>query len=78
MIHTVHDLNPAFAVIEKLGGKTALAGELGLHKSTLTRWCQPRPEGTGGQIPQKYWPSLMGVARSHGVRLGLKDLAVLE
>jgi hypothetical protein len=32
-IPTVHTLTPAYTVIEKLGGKTAVADQLGLNKS---------------------------------------------
>lgn len=77
-IPVVHTLEPAYSVIEKLGGKSAVAEALGLDKSTLTRWCQPKPMGTGGLIPQRYWPQLIEMARSQKVRIGLKELAAVE
>lgn len=77
-IPVVHTLEPAFTVIEKLGGRSAVANELGLDRSTLTRWCQPRPAGTGGVIPQRYWPQLIEMARQQRVRISLKELANVE
>lgn len=77
-IPVVHTLEPAYSVIEKLGGKSAVSEALGLDKSTLSRWCQPRPGGTGGLIPQRYWPHLMQMARDQRVRIGVKELAAVE
>jgi hypothetical protein len=77
-IPVVHTLEPAYTVIEKLGGKSAVAQALSLDKSTLSRWCQPSPQGTGGLIPQRYWPQLMQMARDQRVRIGLKELAAVE
>lgn len=77
-IQVVHTLEPAYTVIEKLGGKASVAERLELDKSTLSRWCQPSPQGTGGLIPQRYWPQLIEMAREQGVRLTLKELAAIE
>lgn len=77
-IPTIHTLDPAFTVIERLGGKSAVADALKLDKSTLSRWCQPRPHGTGGMIPQRYWRDLTGLARCKGLELAFKELAALE
>lgn len=77
-IAVVHTLDPAYTVIEKLGGKAAVADALALDKSTLSRWCQPRPMGTGGLIPQRYWPQLIEMARESRVRITLKELANVE
>jgi len=77
-IPVVHTLNPAYTVIEKLGGKSAVAEYLGLDKSTLSRWCQDKPAGTGGIVPQRYWPQLIEMAREQRVRIGVKELAAVE
>jgi hypothetical protein len=77
-IPTIHMLEPAFSVVEKLGGKAAVADTLNLDKSTLSRWCQPAPQGTGGMIPQRYWPQLVEMARKQKVRITLKELCALE
>ena len=77
-IETIHTHEPAFTVIEKLGGKSYVAEQLNLDKSTLSRWCQPKPMGTGGTIPQKHWARLLEMAASQRVRLTLKELAAIE
>lgn len=77
-IPVIHTHDPAFTVIEKLGGKTTVAEALSLDKSTLSRWCQPRPLGTGGQIPQRHWAQLMAMARKQGVDITLEELAAVE
>ena len=77
-IPTVHTLAPAYDVIQRLGGKTEVADRLNLDKSTLSRWCQPRPEGTGGQIPQRHWPELMKMAHEKKVRIKIEELVAVE
>lgn len=78
MIPTIHTLDPAYSVIERLGGKSAVAGELGLDKSTLSRWCKPAPDGTGGVIPQRHWPQLIAMARRLGVDISVRELVAVE
>lgn len=77
-IPTIHTLEPAYLIIERLGGKSAVAETLKLDKSTLTRWCQPRPYGTGGMIPQRYWSALVRMARLQSVDITLQELASVE
>lgn len=77
-IPTIHTLSPAYDVIQRLGGKTEVADRLNLDKSTLSRWCQPRPEGTGGMIPQRHWSELMKLARDKKVRIKLEELIAVE
>jgi len=77
-IPTIHTYEPAYTIIEKLGGKSAVAERLELDKSTLSRWCQPRPTGTGGLIPQRYWPQLIAMARAIHVDITLEELAAVE
>ena len=77
-IPTIHTLEPAFAIIEKLGGKAGVAESLKLDKSTLSRWCQLRPGGTGGLIPQRYWSALVMLARKQGVDITLEELSAVE
>jgi hypothetical protein len=71
---TVHVLEPAYTLIERLGGKAEVAYHLDLDKSTLSRWCQPKPQGTGGAVPRKHWRGLMAMAAAKGVELKLEDL----
>jgi hypothetical protein len=77
-IPVIHTLEPAYGVVEKLGGKSVVCEALGLDKSTLSRWCQPRPQGTGGMIPQRYWPALIEMARHQRVSITLEELAAFE
>lgn len=78
-IPTIHTMEPAYSVIEKLGGKSTVAEQLGLSKAQMTRWCAPADAGgTGGVIPQKYWAQLMQMARLQRVRITLKELAAIE
>jgi len=77
-IPTVHKLSPAYEVIESLGGKTAVAAELDLAPSTLSRWCQPHPEGTGGVIPQRHWPAILRMSKRLKVALSLSDLCTVR
>lgn len=78
-IPTIHTMDPAYTVIEKLGGKSTVAEQLGLSKAQMTRWCAPADAGgTGGVIPQKYWAQLMQMARLQRVRITLKELAAIE
>lgn len=73
-IPTVHKLEPAFSILQKLGGKSAVAAELHLSASTLSRWCSPRPKGTGGTIPQRYWDDLLLLAQRRKVAISPADL----
>lgn len=77
-IPTIHTLEPAYSVIQALGGKSEVAERLQLDKSTLSRWCQPRPNGTGGQIPQRYWSALIEMGRRQGVTITIQELALIE
>ena len=77
-IPTLHTLSPAYPVIESLGGKSSVAAELSLSPSTLSRWCQPHPEGTGGVIPQRYWPTLLQLAKRQKVKLSVSDLCAVR
>lgn len=74
-IPTIHFCEPAYGVIEVLGGKGPVSQHLGMTPSALSRWCQPRPRGTGGSIPQKHWPQLLVLGKRVGVRLKVEDLA---
>lgn len=74
-IPTIHKLDPAYRIVERLGGKREVAAKLGLDKSTLSRWCQPAPRGTGGCIPQRYWKELLALANDRQARITVEDLS---
>lgn len=70
-------LSPAHPVIEKLGGRRAVAEHLGLSISAVCRWCAPEPIGTGGRIPHKHWNMLLLLAHQRKQRLSVKTLSGL-
>ena len=75
----IHMAEPAYSVIEKLGGKSQVAGVLGIDKSALTRWCQSEQDGgTGGTIPQRHWRALIALGRARGTPVTLGELAGLD
>lgn len=65
---------PALTILELLGGAPRVARELGIRaRQTPARWTYPRPRGTGGMIPHKYWDSLQELAARDGKRLTRED-----
>lgn len=74
-IETKHKLEPAFSILERLGGKSAVSAELKVAPSTLSRWCTPVPEGTGGTVPVRHWSALQKMAKARGVSVTLSELA---
>lgn len=74
-IVSTHKQDPAFSVLERLGGKRSVSEALRVHPSTLSRWCQPVPAGTGGTIPQRHWGALLALAERQKIALTLSDLA---
>jgi hypothetical protein len=70
---SVHCADPASTVIELLGGRAVVAQALGLHRSSLLRWCS-ESGGSRGQVPLKHWPALLALAESKGIELNVSDL----
>jgi len=72
-------LQPAAGIINKLGGKKAVAEATGLSETTVYNWTYP-PEigGTGGTIPLKHHRLLREFARSRGIRLRYEELQPIE
>lgn len=58
-----------------LGGVAATAKLLDKDPSTVRRWRMPRPEGTGGSIPDDDKVRLIEGARAIGLRLTWADFA---
>lgn len=75
---TIHMLDPAHTLIEALGGRTFVAEQLDIDRSTISRWCQPNPTGTDGQIPVRYWKAIMALGRESGVEITLSDLSGIK
>ena len=66
-------LSPAEVVIAEFG-PTALARALDCDRSTVWRWSQPRPKGTGGRVPDWYHATLLRLAQQQGKRLTPAEL----
>lgn len=70
--------SPAQAVIEAFGSNAEVSRVLSVSKSTITRWGYDKQnKGTNGLVPQKYWPTLLAIARKRKIKLSLRDLAGL-
>lgn len=66
--------NPAAAIIERLGGFDAVAGELKVSTVTVRRWTYAKAKGgTGGFIPHWYHQALLAFAKSSSVPLSHAD-----
>lgn len=71
-------LNPAAAVIAKLGGPQAVATALGKAIGAPYRWMAPREKGgTGGFIPHWLHADLLAYAASTGVELSAQDFVAI-
>ncbi|MEY5100859.1 MAG: DNA-binding transcriptional regulator Cro [Pseudomonadota bacterium] len=71
-------LNPAWRVIQLLGGVRATARAAEINPSAVSRWAMPREKkGTSGAIPQRHWSRLLGYAQRIKVKLTLNDLSGL-
>lgn len=70
-----HAREPATSIIELLGGVSAVAAMLEKDASTIRRWRMPRPEGTGGSIPDDDKLRLIERAKKIGVALSWADFA---
>lgn len=67
-------MKPAHSIIAKLGGPSAVAGIVGIHRTRVSNWKRPREVGgTGGLIPQRHIPDLLAYARQHGIELTADD-----
>jgi len=67
---------PAFDVIRRLGGAGATARLCGVNQSTVSRWVMIKEmRGTGGRIPQKYWPVILNHAKRTGMLIDIYTLS---
>lgn len=63
-------LDPANAIIRKMGGAPAVAEITGRSVSRVYRWTYPRDRGgTGGVIPHDEARKLLAFACDHGIDL---------
>lgn len=67
-------MNPASAIIEKLGGEAKVAEVTGTSFTAPYRWQHPKEKGgTGGLIPQAHHVTLLDYARDNGIALSAED-----
>lgn len=73
-----NSIKPAEYVIQSFGSGSEVARVLGVDKSTVSRWkLSKEKKGTNGNIPQKYWSTLLTEARSRSIPLSVVDLSGL-
>ena len=67
--------DPAASVIGKFGGVRALARELSIDASALSKWqTSTFRSGAGGIIPARYHVTLLALAEAKRIRLTPADL----
>ena len=71
MAKPIHVSQPARGIIDKLGGGRAIAKELAIAPSTVTRWASEK-DGKG-RIPTRHWERLMTMAQGQGFELSIYD-----
>lgn len=74
MVLQVAGMEPASTIIGKLGGDTAVAAIVGVHRTRVANWKRPKEVGgTGGMIPFKHAPALIAAANAKGIHLSADD-----
>src|SRR5882724_4368949 len=67
-------MDPATAIIRKLGGEAKVAGIAGTALSAPYRWQHEKSRGgTGGLIPQAHHRRLLDYADAHGIALAAEE-----
>jgi hypothetical protein len=67
-------MEPAHTIISKLGGPTAVAKVVNVHRTRVSNWKRPRVSGgTDGMIPQRYHRPLLDYAKAAGIALAAED-----
>ena len=67
-------MDPATAIIRKLGGEAKVAGIVGTALSAPYRWQHEKARGgTGGSIPQAHHRALLDYADAHGIALAAEE-----
>lgn len=63
-------MEPAFSIIQSLGGPTKVSAALGVHRSRVWRWgCSKEQGGTDGIVPFNHVPKLISMARDAGIEI---------
>jgi transcriptional regulator with XRE-family HTH domain len=61
-------------LVNQLLTQAEVARVCGVSRVTVWRWCQPRPEGTGGRVPEPYHEAIVKLARAEGIELAAEEL----
>lgn len=73
-IATDTGMEPAQTIIEKLGGASAVASIVGIHRTRVYGWMYPKERGgTGGTIPIKHAQRLLQYAEGEGIAVTASD-----
>ena len=66
---------PAYSIIQKLGGPKVVSTILNLSAPAITLWTTPKErKGRGGEIPQKRWAEILAFAYKHKINVTVDDL----
>ena len=66
---------PAYSIIQKLGGPKVVSTILNLSAPAVTLWTTPKErKGRGGEIPQKRWAEILAFAHHHKIDITMADL----
>ncbi len=69
-------MEPASTIIKLLGGDTAVADALGIHRTRVSNWKRPKAGGgTDGRVPQWHIQKMIEMARERGHELTFNDFA---
>lgn len=72
-------MEPASRIIALLGGPSAVAEEVGIHRTRVSMWQASREKGgTNGLIPYRHIPAILEMARKKGVDIGPADFIPTE
>lgn len=72
-------LEPAFSIVRALGGASAVARLVDVHRSAVYLWMRGKEvNGTGGTIPQRHIGVLLKEAQRRGLDLTLHDFLGIE
>ena len=61
-------------IIEQLGGKEAIAEELGISKGAVYLWFYPKPKGSDGKIPAGRAIQIYELAKAKGIDCTIQDI----
>ena len=67
-------LTPAEVVIRSFGGVNKTAVALGIHKTSVSEWTNPKTKKNVGLVPTGIQRKVLELAHSMGIKLTPKDI----